>query len=125
MKDAGRKGGFGLGFCKHFIKVFFTSGTAGSDDRNGNHRGNGIDQFDVKTHVGAVAVNAVEQYFPGAQFFTDLGQGNGIQVPPLPAAFDCALLPAIRLTAGTRLIRFNNGMLDLCGCLYINPAGVN
>ncbi len=94
------------------MEMFHLAGTAGSNDRNGNRRCNGIDQFDVKSQIGTVAIDAVEQYFPGAQFFADLCQGDRIQIATFPPALDGALVPALLFTTGSRNGCFYNLMPD-------------
>jgi hypothetical protein len=54
-----------------------------------------IDQLDVKTGIGAVLINAVEENFPGTELFTGLSQLQGVHVTSFSAAFHGALIPAI------------------------------
>ena len=65
VKNACSQGCLGICFCKHLMKMFNASGAARGYDRNGNSPPDGIDQLNIKTGIGAVPVDAVEQYFSG------------------------------------------------------------
>ena len=53
-----------------------------------------LDQFNIKTAIGAVLINAVEQNFTGTQLLTGLYQLDGVDVSSFTAAFYGALIPA-------------------------------
>ena len=69
MENAGRERRLGLCGGKNLLEMFDPTGAAGCNDRDGDRLCHGIDQFNVKTQVGAVAVDAIEQNFSGTQFF--------------------------------------------------------
>jgi len=113
VKNTGRQGRFRLGGREDFMEVFDPAGAGRGNNRDAHRGSHGVDQFDVKARIGAVTIDTVEQDLSGTQLFADPGQGDRVQIPPLAAAFDGALIPAVALTAGPGLGRFNDSMLDL------------
>ncbi len=60
--------------------------SAGGDNRNCNHIGDGFGEFQIKTGLGTVGIHTGQQYFTGPPFLTLFGPGNRIQPGSLPAA---------------------------------------
>jgi len=74
MKNPCCKRCFCFGLGKHLIKMFDTPGSAGRDYRNGHGISNQIDQLNVKSRVGPILINTIQQYLPGSKLFTNPGK---------------------------------------------------
>ena len=64
MKDTRRQGCFHIGLFKHLRKVFHLSGTAGGNHRDGDTFIDVFHQLNIKAAIGAILINAVQEYFP-------------------------------------------------------------
>jgi hypothetical protein len=56
-----------------------------------------LNQLDVKTAIGTVLINAVQQDLTGTQLLTRLYQLLGVDVASFAAAFDGALIPSLSM----------------------------
>ena len=83
------------------------AGTTRGDDRNGNTVAHRVDQLQIKSQLGPVPVDTIQQDFSCTQLFADLSQGDRVQVPAFSATLDGALVPAVLLAVGAR-----DGRLD-------------
>ena len=60
MKDPRGQGGFHVRLLEDFTEVFHLSGTGRGDHRDGNTFANMFDQFNVKTTIRTILINAIE-----------------------------------------------------------------
>jgi len=95
VEDAGGQGGLGPGAGEDFQEVVGTARPTGGNNRDGHRRTHRVDQFQVKTRVGAVLINAIQQNLPSSQLLADLGQGDRVHRSSLATALDGALVPAV------------------------------
>ena len=72
VEDTCGQGGFSLGLFKDLREVLNLSGTAGGYDRDGYVVTDVVDQLNIKTAIGTILINAVEENFPGTELLTGL-----------------------------------------------------
>src|SRR6185295_12876074 len=76
MENAGRQGRVSFSQGKYFEKIFFSSGTAGCNDRNGEQIVQLLQGIDGKSIFRPVVVHAGEQDLTGASLLTFFGPGE-------------------------------------------------
>jgi hypothetical protein len=99
--------------------VLYTPGTAGGNHRDGDCFTDMLNQLYVKTAIGTVLINAVQQDLTGTQLLTRLYQLDCVDVSSFAAAFDGALIPAVpgtengKFFLSNKLLRFSMTFLTL------------